>query len=297
MRTVLPLVLVLAVTACGDPGSGGPSPRPSEVRTAVERLAPYLAFQAFAPDESPPGVLDRVSLFAVQRPNQPDRDVLGEPVLGAEYVLAPGAKTTVYLIEGPADCCADMFRGSDRTPVVIRPASGGRPEVRGEIVLPRGAAEGPSVWWHEAAAGERTFIALRATTFAQLGEKGLLAIAQSMRAVSRQPRGDALLLYLSTHVSHSPSGHRVYIAAKARPLPEEARLSDSTGKVIATAAFQAPEPYGCLKSAEGVAALAVPHDVVEKFGQTVGGGYRVEARVGAAWRPVQLVSSGCFSTE
>jgi hypothetical protein len=297
MRIVLALVLVLAVAACGDPGTAGPSPRPSEIRTAVERLAPYLAFQAFAPDESPPGVLDRVSLYAVQRPNQADRDVLGEPILAAEFVLAPGAKTTVSLIEGPADCCADMFRGSDRTAVVVRPAGGGRPEVRGEIVLPRGAAEGPSLWWHEPGSGERTFIALRATSFAQLGEKGLLAIAESMRAVSRQPRGDALLLYLSIHVSHSPTGHRVYIAGKARPLPDEARLSDATGTVIATAAFQAPEPHGCLKSAEGVAALAVPHDVVEKFGQTVGAGYRVEARVGAAWRRVQLVSSGCFSTE
>jgi hypothetical protein len=297
MRIVLPLVLVLSVAACGDPDTGGPSPRPSEIRTAVERLAPYVAFQAFVPDESPPGVLDRVSLYAFQRPSQPDREALGEPILGAEYVLAPGAKTTVYLIEGPADCCADMFQGSDRAAVVVRPAGGGRPEVRGELVRPRGAADGPSLWWHETASGERTFVALRATSFAQLDEKSLVAIAQSMRAVTKQPRGDALLLYLSTHVSHSASGHRVYIAAKARPLPDEARLSDANGNVIATASFQAPEPYGCLKAAEGVAALAVPHDVVEKFGQTVGAGYRVEARVGPTWRQVQLVSSGCFSVE
>jgi hypothetical protein len=242
-------------------------------------------------------VLDRVSLYALQRPNQPDRDVLGEPILTAEYVLVPGGKTTVYLIEGPADCCADMFRGSDRTAVVVRPASGGRPEVRGEVVRPRGAAEGPSLWWHEPAAGKLTFVALRATNFAQLDEQGLLTIARSMRAVTKQSRGDAFLLYLSTHVSHSASGHRVYIAAKARPLPDEARLSDASGNVIATAPFQAPEPYGCLKAAEGTAALAVPHEVVEKFGRTVGADYRVEVRVGAAWRPVQLVSSGCFSTE
>jgi hypothetical protein len=297
MRIVLPLVLALSVAACGDPGSGGPSPRPSELRAAVERLAPYVAFQAFVPDESPPGVLDRVSLYAFQRPNQPDRDVLGEPILSAEYVLAPGAKTTVYLIEGPADCCADMFRGSDRTAAVVRPASGDHPEVGGELVRPRGAAEGPSLWWHEPASGQRTFVALRATSFAQLDEQGLLAIARSMRAVSKQSRGDALLLYLSTHVSHSPSGHRVYIAAKTLPLPDEARLSDANGNVIATASFQAPEAYGCLKAAEGVAALAVPHDVVEKFGQTVGAGYRVEVRVGNTWRQVQLVASGCFSTE
>jgi hypothetical protein len=197
--------------------------------------------------------------------------VLGEPILTAEYVLVPGGKTTVYLIEGPADCCADMFRGSDRTAVVVRPASGGRPEVRGEVVRPRGAAEGPSLWWHEPAAGKLTFVALRATNFAQLDEQGLLTIARSMRAVTKQSRGDAFLLYLSTHVSHSASGHRVYIAAKARPLPDEARLSD--------------------------ASAAVPHEVVEKFGRTVGADYRVEVRVGAAWRPVQLVSSGCFSTE
>ena len=140
-------------------------------------------------------------------------------------------------------------------------------------------------------------MALRATSFAQLDEQGLLAIAQSMRPVTKQSRGDALLLYLSTHVSHSPSGHRVYIAAKTRPLPDEARLSDASGNVIAMASFQAPESYGCLKAAAGVAALPVPHDVVETFGQTVGDGYRVEARVGNTWRSVQLVSSGCFSTE
>jgi len=297
MRMALPLVLVLLVAACGDPGSAGPSPRPSEIRTAVERLVPYVAFQAFVPDVSPPGVLDRVSLYALQRPSQPDRDVLGEPILSAEYVLAPGAKTTVYLMEAPADCCADMFQSSDRTAVVVRPASGGHPEVRGELVRPRGPAEGPSLWWYEPAAGERTFVALRATSFAQLDEQGLLAIAQSMRAVTKQSRGDALLLYLSTHVSHSPSGHRVYIAAKARPLPDEARLSDASGNVIAMASFQAPESDGCLKAAAGVAAFAVAHDVVEKFGQTVGTGYRVEARVGNTWRQVQLVASGCFSTE
>ena len=223
--------------------------------------------------------------------------MLGEPILSAEYVLAPGAKTTVYLIEAPADCCADMFQSADRTAVVVRPASGGRPELRGELVRPRGAAEGPSLWWHEPAEGERTFVALRATSFAQLDEQGLLAIAQSMRAVTKQSRGAALLLYLSTHVSHSPSGHRVYIAAKARPLPDEARLSDASGSVIAMTSFQAPESYGCLKAAAGVAALPVPHEVVEKFGQTVGADYRVEARVGNTWRQVQLVSSGCFSTE
>ena len=297
MRIVLPLMLVLSVAACGDTDSAGPSARPSEIRTAVERLAPYVAFQAFVPDDSPPGVLDRVSLYAFQRPNQPDRSVLGEPILIAEYALAPGTKTTAFLIEGPADCCADMFQGSDRTAVVVRPASGGRPEVRGEVIRSRGAAEGASLWWHEPASGDRTFVALRATSFAKLDEQRLLAIAQSMRAVGKQSRGDALLLYLSTHVSHNPSGHRVYVAAKARPVPDETRLLDANGNVIATASFQAPEPYGCLKSAEGVAALAVSHDVVEKFGQTVGAGYRVEARMGASWRAVQLVSSGCFSTE
>ncbi len=118
-----------------------------------------------------------------------------------------------------------------------------------------------------------------------------------MRTVDKRPRGDVLLLYLSTHTSHSASGHRVYVAAKTGPLPEEARLLDARGSVIATAPFAPPQAYECLKAAAGMAAFAVSHDVIEGFGQTVGAGYRVEARLGTAWRPVQLVSSGCASIE
>lgn len=298
MRIALPLVVVLVVAACGDAGDAGkgPSPRPSEVLSAVEKLAPFVAFQVFAPDESPPGVLDRASLYARQSPGQ-GSDVLGDPIVRAEFVLAPGAKATLDLIEGPADCCPEMFAGADRTTVVVRPPGGGRPEVRGELVRPRGSAEGPALLWHEPTTGGRTFMALMATSFAQLDEQRLLAIARSMRAVSKGRQGDTLLLYLSTHTSHSPSGHRVYVAARADPVPDEARLIDASGQIISTARFAAPAPSDCLRAAAGVAAFPVPQAVVEGFGRSVGAGYRVEARVGAAWRSVLLVSSGCFSTE
>src|SRR5437879_6263360 len=167
MRIVLPLVLVLSVAACGNEGAGGPSPRQSEIRTAVEQIAPFVTFEAFVPDEPPPGVLDRVFLYAPQFPGARS-DVLADPIIGAEFVLAPGAKTTLYLTQGPADCCGPMALGIDHATVVVRPARGSDPEVRGELGRPRGPAEGLSLWWEEPASGGRTFIALRATSLAQL---------------------------------------------------------------------------------------------------------------------------------
>jgi hypothetical protein len=44
--------------------------------------------------------------------------------------------------------------------------------------------------------------------------------------------------------------------------------------------------------------LAVPQNVVERFARQNGdAGYRVEARIGGAWKPVELVASGCASIE
>jgi hypothetical protein len=119
-----------------------------------------------------------------------------------------------------------------------------------------------------------------------------------MRAVGSGARGQVILLYVSTHTSHSPTGHRVFVAAGAAPLPEQARLIDPAGQVTATAGFEAPKSYDCLHAAAGVAALAVPQSVVDGFAKQNGDlGYRVEARIGGAWKPVELVASGCASIE
>ncbi len=298
MRLALPFAILLTVAACGDL-TGGPagSPRPSEVRTAVEPVAPLLAFQTLVPDELPSGYLQGVSLYAKASGPPTGADVLGEPILLIQWTVVAGGKPSFILVEGPADCCATSLPHGDRSITVIRPAAGGTREVSGEFVQPRGALEGLAVWWNEPTSAGRTFIAAMSTSFAPLDEQALLRIARSMRVVDKRAAGDTLLLYLSTHVSHSADGHRVFVAARTGPVPEEARLADAKGNIISTANFQRPATYDCLKAAAGVAAFAVSHDVVEKFGQTAGAGYRVEARVNGAWRPVQLVSSGCSSIE
>ena len=294
MRLALPFAILLTVAACGDlTGGAGGSARPSEVRTAVEPLAPLLAFQTLVPDELPSGYLQAVSLYA--KPT--GADVLGEPILLIQWTVVAGGKPSFILVEGPADCCATSLPHGDRSVTVIRPAAGGTREVSGELVQPRGAGEGLAVWWNEPTSAGRTFIAAMSTSFVPLDEQALLRIARSMRVVEKRAAGDTLLLYLSTHVSHSADGHRVFVAAKTGPVPQEARLADAKGTIISTAGFQRPATYDCLKAAAGVAAFAVSHDVVEKFGQFVGAGYRVEARVNGIWRPVLLVSSGCFSVE
>jgi hypothetical protein len=264
---------------------------------AVESLAPVLAFRTFVPDELPSAALERVSLGATPSPRGQPSDVLGDPMLLIQWSVVAGGKPALTLLEGPADCCAGALTPGDRTPVVIRPARAGTPELRGELIKPRSAIEGTIVSWHESLAGARTFIALIGTSFAQLDDSALLRIAASMRPIEAKGRSDAVLLYFSTHVSHSPDGHRLFVAAKTRPLPEEARLLDANGAVVATAAFTSSPSWGCLISAAGVAALAVPHDVVENFGRTLGAVYRVEARVNGRWRLVQPVAGGCSSTE
>jgi hypothetical protein len=298
VRIAVPLALVVSLAACGDVASPGlgPSSPPSELRSAVERLAPLLAFRTFIPVELPSGPLETVGLVAAPPDKGQPRDVLGEPVLYVQWSVVAGGKPMLMLIEGPSGCCANMLPAGERAAIQIRSAEGGRPELVGEIVKPRSVNEGITLTWHESHSGARTFVALVGTSFGQLDEQGLLRIARSMRVVDVKGKSDALLLYVSTHVSHSATGHRVYVAAKSGAVPDEARLLDTNGSVMASAAFEAAMPYGCLTKAAGVAALAVPKDVVEKFGQ-IGTGYRVEARVGNAWRQVQLVSSGCASIE
>lgn len=306
------LALVVVLAACGRVGSGGspsPTPPPSALRSAVERMAPALSFQAFVPDDLPPGLAVAATLFARTTPGA-QSNALGDPLLIIAFTL-PGAdgkpgggKPALTILQGPEGCCVDLPRTGVAVDTVIRsarpaiPGSAGA-EMRGQLFRTRSPTEGPTLWWNEpAASGRRTYIALMATPFGtDFDEQRLLTFARSMRAVDRPASTDAVVLYLSTHTSHSPSGHRVFVAAKSGPLPDEARLLDAGGQVVASARFEAPKPYECLRAASGVAAFAVPHDVVEGFGRSTGPDYRVEARVGAAWRPVQLVSSGCSSIE
>jgi hypothetical protein len=195
------------------------------------------------------------------------------------------------MLEGPADCCAESILGVDRSAAVIRAGLIGDPDVRGEVV--RVGSE-TTVWWNERGPTGRTFIAVIGNG---LDEQSLLRIAGSMRPVDRRTQVASLLLYFSTAESHSPSGHRVFLAVKGPPLPDEARIVNATGQVIATGSFDPAQPHACLPGAAGVTTLAVPLDVVQQFSRGKGNTYRAEGRVGSTWLPVALVSSGCLVIE
>jgi hypothetical protein len=299
-RWILALAGIL-VAACGSltaDVSRSPSPAPSALRTRVERLAPALSFAPFAPDDTGTGFDLSVSLVArpVSRDQQQSAG-MGEPLLLVQLSIAGGGKPALTMIQGPEGCCAEMVRLTAPSEVTIRAT----PPIHGQL----GSAANTNTdartltWLQPAGSGRSTFIALLATPFGpQFDEAGLLRVARSMRAVDRGASGQAIVLYFSTHISHSPTGHRVFVAPGAAPLPEQARLIDGAGQVIATAGFEAPKSYDCLHAAAGVAALAVPQNVVERFARQNGdAGYRVEARIGGAWKPVELVASGCASIE
>jgi hypothetical protein len=107
-----------------------------------------------------------------------------------------------------------------------------------------------------------------------------------------------VLLYLSTHESHSPAGHRVYLGAKSAPVPDEARLVDTAGKVVVSSRFDPPKPHECLRAAAAVASLPTSVDLVRDLRPGASArAVRAEARFGGLWRPVELIASGCFSIE
>ena len=299
------LALVVVLGACGSVGNAGPpspTPSPSPLRSAVERMAPALSFQAFVPDALPPGLTVTASLFALPPGFDRPAKALGDPLLYLQFIPAGGGKLALTVLQGPEGCCLDLPRTGSAVDTVIRSARTGIPgiagaEVRGQLFSTRSPTDGPTLTWNEpTASGRPTHIALMATPFgAQFDEQGLLSLARSMRAVDRPASTDTIVLYLSTHTSHSPSGHRVSVAPKTGPVPDEARIVDASGLVIASARFEPPSSYGCLSAAAGVAVFAVPGEVLG--GLSISSDYRVAARVAGAWRPVQLVSSGCSSIE
>lgn len=312
MRALALLGLVFA--ACGaapgfeapgslpEPTLGPTSPESSSLRDRVGQLAATLSFQPFVPDDVPQGLMGRPSLRSDSAEGAP-----GEPLLVVEFTDGAAERTTLLLIEGPGGCCLAYSRGygvpADGAPPVkldtlIRsraPLYAGDPhsEVRGELIRD---ADGLTLWWHESALpGGRTYLALKAPK--GFDEQTLLRVARSMRGVDRPASRDAVLLYWSTHESHNPAGHRVFVGAIGGALPDEARLLDADGQVVASARFEQPKFYHCLRGASAVAPLAVPLDVVHQFMRMRAGGYRVEVFLGGTWRAATLVASGCASIE
>lgn len=313
------LLVALVVSACGTaadrPPAASPTASPSQspspsasapsavasLRARVSELAGSLAFRAYAPDELPANMVPTVTLFG-----QGTSGTLGEPLLAITFTRPAGGKPLLSIVQGLGGCCLAASRAGAVLDTVIRtraPRFAGDPhtEVRGELIPPGAGSspiEGSTLWWHEDELG-RTYVALTATTFApELDAEALRRVATSMRLVDPAPVAGAVLLYWTTHESHSPDGHRVSLGVRSGAVPDEARLLDRSGRVVASAAFGPPRPYeGCLGAAASVAALPVPLEVVQAFRPDPAAGYRVEARIGGAWRPARLVSTGCASME
>lgn len=313
------LLVALVVSACGTAAtpplaasptaspSAPPSPSASppsavaSLRAQVAELAGSLAFRAYAPDELPANMVPAVTLAG-----QGTAGALGEPLLAITFTRPAGGNPLLSIVQGPGRCCLAASRAGAVLDTVIRtraPRLAGDPhaEVLGELVRPPAGSspiDGPTLWWHEDELG-RTYVALSATTLApELDAEALRRVAASMRLVDPAPVAGAVLLYWTTHESHSPNGHRVSLGVRSGAAPDEARLLDRSGQVVASAVFGPPRPYeGCLGAAASVAALPVPLEVVRAFRPDPAAGYRVEARIGGAWRPARLVSTGCASME
>lgn len=300
-------VMLAGCTAAGTPGTrAAPTPTaepagPASLRSAVEQVAASLSFQPFVPTDLPPDTVAKVTL----RTEAAERSSgLGEPLLVIEFTPRGGGKPFLHMIQGPGGCCLAESRSEGGISVVLRtrpPQVTGDPhtEVRAQLLAPGLSAVAATLWWHEETwFGNRTYLALSASPgAAPLDGKALIRIAASVEPVDRPGVSGEVLLYWSTHESHSPNGHRIFVGARNAPLPDEVRLVDQRGQVVATATFEQPKPYECLRGARGVAPLAVALDVVQDFMRGSGAGYRVEARLGGAWIPAQLVGAGCFSIE
>lgn len=281
--------------------SASPSSAVGSLRARVAELAGSLAFRVYAPDDLPANMVPTVALTGAGTAG-----TLGEPLLAITFTRPAGGKPLLSVVQGPGGCCLAASRAGAVLDTVIRtraPRFAGDPhtEVRGELIRPGAGSspiEGPTLWWHEDELG-RTYVALTATTFApELDAEALRRVAASMRLVDPAPVAGSVLLYWTTHESHSPNGHRLSLGVRSGAVPDEARLLDPSGQLVASAAFGPPRPSeGCLGAAASVAALAVPREVVRAFRPDIAAGYRVEARVGGTWRPGRLVSIGCVSME
>jgi hypothetical protein len=114
----------------------------------------------------------------------------------------------------------------------------------------------------------------------------------------------------STHVSHREDGHRLFLqGGSLDTVVDEVRLVSPDGTVVAgatTVPLKETDHSLCETTIErGMVQAGVPLSRSElepfrgnrsSFG-TWPSGYRVEARVGGAWRPVQLTFAGCLSIE
>lgn len=296
MRILL-LGLAALLGACGTPGApsraatASPSPPASAVRDAVEPLAGAVPFEVFLPTALRPDLPVAASLRAGT--SLTDRSAIGDPVLSIEVSAVPGGKPALYLYQGPDGCCPDFGLPVTPKAVVVRSTPA---EARGELFAPRSVNEGPTLRYVEtSSSGSKTTIVMTGWSFGPYGtEEALLDLARSMQGLGRATPSDAVLVYYSTHISHSPTGHRISVAVRSGAPPEAARLLDAGGREISSATFEPPKAYDCLRAAAAVAPMQVREQETQEIAR---GSLRVEVRVSGAWVRTQLVASNCSSIE
>lgn len=292
--------LAALLGACGMPGArslaltASPSPSmplASAARAAAEPLAAAVSFEVFLPTALRPDLPVTASLRAGT--SLTDRSALGDPVLSIEVSAVPGGKPALSLYEGPEGCCPDFRPPVAPKAVVVRT---GPPEVRGELFAARPVNEGPTLRYVETStSGSKTTIVMTGWSFGPYAtEEALLDLARSMQGLGRATPRAAVLVYYSTHVSHSPTGHRISVAVRSGAAPEAARLLDAGGRVISSATFEPPKSYECLRAAAAVASMQVREPETQEIAR---GSLRVEVRASGAWVRAQLVASNCASIE
>lgn len=289
-----PRALSEAATSSLSPAAGSPAPTPPQTpaRAAVEPLARAVPFEIYLPATLRPDLPVTASLRAAVDPKDV-RAGLGDPVLSIEVSAVPGGKPALYLSEGPEGCCPDF--GAPVTPKVVMVRATPK-EVRGEFFPAHSATGGARLRYSETSSnGSRTTIVMTGWSFGPYAtEEALLELASSMRGFGRQAPSDTRLVYYSTHVSHSPTGHRISVAIRSGGVPEAARLIDTAGREVASATFETPRPYDCLRAAAAVAAMPVKEQETQEIGR---GSLRVELRISGVWVRTQLVASNCASVE
>lgn len=112
--------------------------------------------------------------------------------------------------------------------------------------------------------------------------------------------GPRVELVFSSHESHSPTGHRIYLWPRtASDDVVEVRIAGPglsapvTGDVVAVT-----QTWGCVSRVPRAATLAVPIEVLHAWQrQETAAAFDIVARMGTSWYPARIISAGCFSIE
>lgn len=105
----------------------------------------------------------------------------------------------------------------------------------------------------------------------------------------------------SLHPGQAPDSNLLRLqGGTLHAIPDEARLLDAAGQVVASAPARTIEPAdGPCHVNEGLvrAELLLPDAALAEFENGWPAAFRVEVRVGGTWRPTELRESGCRTIE